>query len=116
MGLHDAYRLFEQPEKTYSWWDYREFAFRRNRGLRIDHILVTEPLREKVGGAGVDRGDFTGRRIPSLPARPDLAKVKFGDPVALFNGRDLAGWRARRCLTLWLSRATHPCRSTWRGG
>jgi exodeoxyribonuclease-3 len=38
LGLHDSFRLFQQPEKSYSWWDYRDFAFRRNRGLRIDHI------------------------------------------------------------------------------
>lgn len=49
----------------------------------------------RASGEGVDRGEFTGRRIPPLPARPDLAKVKFGDPVALFNGRDLAGWRVK---------------------
>ena len=34
LGLHDAYRLFLQPEKSYSWWDYRDFGFRRNRGDR----------------------------------------------------------------------------------
>ncbi|MFM2427176.1 MAG: hypothetical protein RL707_1002, partial [Pseudomonadota bacterium] len=45
LGTHDAYRLFEQAEKSYSWWDYREFAFRRNRGLRIDHILVSDGLK-----------------------------------------------------------------------
>ena len=41
LGLHDAFRLFPKPEKSYSWWDYRDFAFRRNHGLRIDHILVS---------------------------------------------------------------------------
>lgn len=45
LGLHDAFRMFEQPEKSYSWWDYREMAFRRNRGLRIDHILVSDALK-----------------------------------------------------------------------
>ena len=40
LGLTDAHRLFAQPPKSYSWWDYRELAFRRNRGLRIDHILA----------------------------------------------------------------------------
>lgn len=44
LGLHDAFRLFEQPEKSYSWWDYRMMAFRRNMGLRIDHILVSGAL------------------------------------------------------------------------
>jgi exodeoxyribonuclease III len=45
LGLRDAFRLFEQPEKSYSWWDYRAMAFRRNMGLRIDHILVSQALQ-----------------------------------------------------------------------
>lgn len=45
LGLRDAFRLFEQAEKSYSWWDYRMMAFRRNMGLRIDHILVSEALQ-----------------------------------------------------------------------
>lgn len=44
LGLRDSFRLFEQAEKSYSWWDYRMMAFRRNTGLRIDHILISEPL------------------------------------------------------------------------
>lgn len=44
LGLRDAFRLFEQPEKSYSWWDYRMMAFRRNMGLRIDHILISPAL------------------------------------------------------------------------
>lgn len=45
LELRDTYRLFEQPEKSFSWWDYRKMAFRRNMGLRIDHILVSGPLQ-----------------------------------------------------------------------
>jgi exodeoxyribonuclease-3 len=45
LGLRDAFRIFEQEEKSYTWWDYRMMAFRRNRGLRIDHILVSEALQ-----------------------------------------------------------------------
>jgi exodeoxyribonuclease-3 len=45
LGLRDAFRLFEQAEKSYSWWDYRMMAFRRNMGLRIDHILVSKALQ-----------------------------------------------------------------------
>jgi exodeoxyribonuclease-3 len=45
LGLRDAFRLFEQEDKSYSWWDYRMMAFRRNMGLRIDHILVSQTLR-----------------------------------------------------------------------
>lgn len=44
-------------------------------------------------GEGVSQATFSGKRIPALPPRPDLAKVKFGDPVPLFNGKDLTGWR-----------------------
>ena len=54
-GLMDAFRLFDQPEKSYSWWDYREFAFRRNRGLRIDHILVSDVLKPHVVSCTIDR-------------------------------------------------------------
>ncbi len=55
LGLTDAFRMFEQPEKSYSWWDYREFAFRRNRGLRIDHILVSEALKPQVASCVIDK-------------------------------------------------------------
>ena len=55
LGLTDAYRLFEQPEKSYSWWDYRMLGFQRNRGLRIDHILVSEALRGRVTACQIDR-------------------------------------------------------------
>ena len=55
LGLTDAYRLFEQPEKSYSWWDYRMLGFQKNRGLRIDHILVSEALRTTVTACVVDR-------------------------------------------------------------
>lgn len=44
LGLRDAFRLFEQPEKSYSWWDYRMMGFRRNHGMRIDHILLSDAL------------------------------------------------------------------------
>ncbi len=55
IGLHDAFRLFEQPEKSYSWWDYREFAFRRNRGMRIDYTLVSEALKPLVTACVIDK-------------------------------------------------------------
>jgi exodeoxyribonuclease III len=54
-GLHDAFRLFEQPPKSWSWWDYRNLAFRKNQGLRIDHILVSEALRSRVVGCTIDK-------------------------------------------------------------
>ena len=55
LGLRDAFRLFEQPEKSYSWWDYRMMAFRRNRGLRIDHILISEALEENCTSCLIDK-------------------------------------------------------------
>ncbi|MBT9474636.1 exodeoxyribonuclease III [Polaromonas sp.] len=55
LGLTDAFRMFDQPEKSYSWWDYREMAFRRNRGLRIDHILVSEALKPLVRSCVIDK-------------------------------------------------------------
>jgi exodeoxyribonuclease-3 len=55
LGLHDSYRLFEQPAKSYSWWDYRDFGFRRNRGLRIDHILVSTALKPLVTSCVIDK-------------------------------------------------------------
>ena len=47
--------MFEQPEKSFSWWDYRMLGFQKNRGLRIDHILVSEALRPQVTACVVDR-------------------------------------------------------------
>lgn len=55
LGLHDAFRLFEQPPKSWSWWDYRNLAFRKNQGLRIDHILVSDALRPSVTACTIDR-------------------------------------------------------------
>ena len=55
LGLCDSMRLFPQPEKNYSWWDYRDFAFRRNRGLRIDHILISQSLTPRAQACAVDK-------------------------------------------------------------
>jgi exodeoxyribonuclease-3 len=55
LGLVDAFRLFEQPPRTWSWWDYRNLAFRRNQGLRIDHVLVSAALVPRVRGCTIDK-------------------------------------------------------------
>ena len=55
LGLHDSFRLFEQPEKLYSWWDYRMMAFRRNMGMRIDHILISTPLVRFAKASWIDK-------------------------------------------------------------
>jgi len=54
LGLADAFRLFEQVEKSYSWWDYRMAAFRRNLGLRIDHILLSGELASRCRACAID--------------------------------------------------------------
>jgi exodeoxyribonuclease-3 len=54
-GLEDCFRRFEQPEKSYSWWDYRMMAFRRNAGLRIDLILASSALAQKCGACHIDK-------------------------------------------------------------
>jgi exodeoxyribonuclease-3 len=55
LGLTDSFRMFEQPPKSYSWWDYRMLGYQKNRGLRIDHILVSEALKPLVRGCVIDR-------------------------------------------------------------
>ncbi len=54
LGL-DCFRRFEQPEATFTWWDYRAAGFRRNNGLRIDHILASPALAEGCSGCTVDK-------------------------------------------------------------
>ncbi len=55
LGFADGFRLFEQPEASYSWWDYRQAAFRRNRGLRIDHVLLSPALAAHCRNVTIDR-------------------------------------------------------------
>lgn len=54
-GLADSFRLFEQPEKEFSWWDYRLAAFQRNWGLRIDHILLSPALAARCVACTIDK-------------------------------------------------------------
>ena len=53
-GLRDAFRLFEQPERSFTWWDYRMNAFRRKMGLRIDHILLSTELAKSCTACTID--------------------------------------------------------------
>jgi exodeoxyribonuclease-3 len=55
MGLSDSFRLFNQEDKQYSWWDYRAMMFRRNMGVRIDHILITDNLKARASGCVIDK-------------------------------------------------------------
>ena len=60
LGLADSFRLFDQPEKTFSWWDYRQLAFPKNRGLRIDHILLSPALAARCTACRIDRNARKG--------------------------------------------------------
>jgi exodeoxyribonuclease-3 len=55
LGLTDTFRLFEQPDKLFSWWDYRMMGFRRNAGMRIDHILTSPALTAQVVACTIDK-------------------------------------------------------------
>jgi len=55
LGLVDSFRLFEQPEKSFTWWDYRMMAFRRNMGLRIDHVLLSSELAKMCTACVIDK-------------------------------------------------------------
>ncbi|AXK73086.1 exodeoxyribonuclease III [Lysobacter sp. TY2-98] len=74
LGLHDAFRALNPASREFSWWDYRQFAFRRGLGLRIDLTLVSEALRAQCVAAGIDREPRTWER-PSdhAPAWVQLA-------------------------------------------
>jgi len=55
LGLHDSFRNFTQDEQLFSWWDYRAAGFRRNRGLRIDHILLSDALNKDCVASVIDK-------------------------------------------------------------
>lgn len=55
LGFVDVFRLFDQDEKSFSWWDYRAASFRRNAGVRIDLILANESLSKKCVKSVIDR-------------------------------------------------------------
>lgn len=73
LGFKDGFRLFEQPEKSYTWWDYRMNGFRRNLGLRIDHILLDAGLTAACTACSIDREPRANER-PSDHA-PVVAEI-----------------------------------------
>lgn len=77
LGFRDALRLLRQDPGLYTFWDYRMLAFPKNQGLRIDHILVNDPLRDRVREVYVDRQARKGKS-PSDHA-PLLVRIN-GDP------------------------------------
>lgn len=74
LGLVDAFRRFDQPEKSFSWWDYRMMGFRRNHGLRIDHILLSSALAASCTECTIDKAPRKLER-PSDHA-PVLARLE----------------------------------------
>ena len=74
LGLHDAFRLHHDDAGIFSWWDYRQAAFRRNLGLRIDLTLVSDALKADAIDAGIDRTPRTWERASDhTPAWVQLA-------------------------------------------
>ena len=74
LGLHDGFRLHNDEAGVFSWWDYRQAAFRRNLGLRIDLTLVSDALRASTASAGIDRTPRTWERASDhAPAFVELA-------------------------------------------
>lgn len=76
LGLKDSFRLFRQPDGIFTWWDYRMMAFRRNAGLRIDHVLLSAALAERCTAATVDKAPRKLER-PSDHA-PALVELRIG--------------------------------------
>ena len=74
LGLTDSFRMFEQAPKSFSWWDYRMMGFRRNAGMRIDHILLSDDLKEKCNSSIIDKEPRTWEQ-PSDHA-PVIAEIK----------------------------------------
>ena len=76
-GLVDAYRLYHPEAGRYTWWDYRAGNFHKNFGMRIDHLLVTAPVRERTVWAEIDREARKGKPLPSdhAPLVIDLDKA-----------------------------------------
>ena len=65
LGFVDAYRLRHSEPGRYTWWDYRAGNFHKNFGMRIDHLLVSAPLRPRVIWAEIDREARKGKPVPS---------------------------------------------------
>jgi exodeoxyribonuclease-3 len=75
LGLQDSFRLFEQPEKSFSWWDYRMLGFQKNQGMRIDHILLSSALAGRCTSSVIDR-EMRKRERPSdhAPVTADISE------------------------------------------
>ena len=96
LGMCDSFRLFEQPEKSYSWWDYRMLGYQKNRGLRIDHILVSESLQ--AGRQGLrDRPHAAQVGKTERPRAGDGGDLTLPVPRRAFRRDRPAGMSAPPC-------------------
>lgn len=77
-GLADTFRLFDQEPRSFSWWDYRMLAFRRNHGLRIDHILASPALAARCAGCRIDKAP---RRHPKPSDHTPVVAEFAWDPL-----------------------------------
>jgi exodeoxyribonuclease-3 len=84
-GLVDAYRLRQDAPARFSWWDYRAGNFHKNLGMRIDHLLVTPPLVDRVVAAEIDR---EARKGPPIPSDHAPVTIDLDEPGRSFD----AGW------------------------
>ena len=98
VGLIDAYRLQHPEPGRYTWWDYRAGNFQKNFGMRIDHLLVSAPLKSRVLATEIDREARKGKPIPSdhapLVVDLDVPGCPFDAGWASADER-IAGRRAR---------------------
>ncbi len=76
-GLQDVFRLFEQEDNSFSWWDYRAAAFRRNMGLRIDLILASRSMAARCTACSIDKAPRRWER-PS-DHTPVMAEFRIGE-------------------------------------
>ena len=86
-------RFSEVKEKTPAGVEKKEKVTETITAKLSGDKMELQTARTKAGGKPYDQASFTGKRIPSLPERPDLSKVRYGKTVNVFNGKDLAGWR-----------------------
>ena len=104
-GLVDAYRLRQDAPGRFSWWDYRAGNFHKNLGMRIDHLLVTEPLRGRVVAAEIDR---EARKGPPIPSDHAPVTIDLDEPGRPFD----AGWEGALARIAARSRPRAASRST----
>jgi exodeoxyribonuclease-3 len=84
-GMKDSFRLFDQPPKVFSWWDYRQLAFPKNLGMRIDHILLSAPLVQTCASSRIDRNARKGEK-PSDHA-PAIVEIDLSVPRPLAQAK-----------------------------